>query len=401
MDIILEDIDKLIPYARNPRKNQAIDKVAVSIREFGFRQPIVVDKNLTIIAGHTRYEASKKLGLKKVPIHIAKELTPAQVKAYRIADNRVAQDSEWDIGLLNTEFTDLLDVNFDLDLLGFNPKELEDLIVDKPEGLTPDDQVPEIPQDPVAQIGNMWTLGNHKLVCGDSTNPEHIALLFKEQKADMVFTDPPYNVNYGPWYGSDKIGNNRFKPRPIENDNMSDDDFKEFIYSFVVNAKEVVKLGAPYYICYGNKQQINFLTSFDKAGLHHSCNIIWKKHTLVLGRADYHYIHEPIFYGWFEGSKHTFYGGRNKTSVWEFDRPMKSDLHPTMKPVDLIINALLNSSKEEDIIYEPFCGSGSTMIASEKLNRSCYSIEFDPKYCDVIVKRWEDFTGLKAQLVND
>ena len=401
MKVQLTNIDEIKPYPKNPRKlsKKAIDKVAMSLKEYGFQQPIVVDKDKIIVVGHTRYQASKTLGYKEVPVLIADQLSPEKINAYRIADNRTNEEAEWDYDLLETEIKELHDKDFDLNLTGMDDKELNKILFEEKQGETDDDAIPEAPEKPISKAGDKWILGKHKLVCGDSTKAEFISLLFGENKADMVFTDPPYNVNYGMFTGSSKNGY-RFKHRQIENDNMSDDEFRAFLINFLKESKDYVKLGSPYYICYGERQGIAFLSSFKEAGLHHSCNIIWKKHTLVLGRSDYHYIHEPIFYGWFEGQQHKYYGDRKNTSVWEFDRPMKSDLHPTMKPVNLIINALKNSSKEEDIIYEPFSGSGSTFIACEKLNRSCYGIEFDPKYCDVIIKRWEEWTGNKAVLEN-
>ena len=224
-------------------------------------------------------------------------------------------------------------------------------------------------------------LGDHRVLCGDSTTEDNIKKLFENQKADMIFTDPPYNVDYG---GRDHP---TWKRRSIQNDNMTDDQFVKFLEDFLMSAKPYIKQGAPSYICYGERNSIQFLTAFKNAGLHHSSNIIWKKDSLVLGRSDYHYIHEPIFYGWFDGHKHIYYGDRKQHSVWEIKRPKRSDLHPTMKPIELIDKALMNSSKNEDIIYEPFGGSGSTLIACQKNNRRCFTIELDPKYCDVIIQQ--------------
>ena len=387
--------DKLIPYHNNPRKDQAIDKLASSIKEYGFQQPIVVDKDMIVIVGHTRLQGAKKLGLKKVPIVVA-DLSEAKAKAYRIADNRLNEDSNWDMDLLSSEINELLEQDYNLDELGFDDLEIEKFLNNEGDGLTEDDEIPEVPEKPKSKVGDIYQLGQHKLICGDSTNEEVLSKLFKESKADMVFTDPPYNVAYGKFTGNSKNGY-RFKHRHIQNDDMSDEQFVEFLKSFIKNSYNYVKDGSPFYIFYGERNAIQFLTAFKNSGLYHSCNIIWKKHSLVLGRSDYHYIHEPIFYGWKEKTSHKFYGDRKGTSVWEFDRPTKSELHPTMKPVELILKALKNSSKSEDIIYEPFGGSGSTMIACEKLNRACYSVELDPKYADVIVKRWENYTGLKAK----
>ena len=397
MKVELAAIDTIKPYPNNPRKlsETAIEKVAQSIQEFGFRQPIVVDKDRVIVVGHTRYRASKKLGYKQVPITIAENLTKEQINAYRIADNRTNEEAKWDEELLKMELKELDYKEFDLKMTGFDDKQINDLLFEEKQGLTDDDAVPDTPEEPITKLGDIWQLGKHRLLCGDSTKSEPLLNLFKESKADMVFTDPPYNVDYGKMHGNAK-NNFRFKERKIENDNMTDEEFFNFLCNFVKESKNYVKLGSPYYICYGERSAVQFLTAFKESGLRHSCNIIWKKHSLVMGRSDYHYIHEPIFYGWFEGDTHKYYGDRKQVSVWEFSRPTKSKLHPTMKPVDLICNAIKNSSKQEDIIYEPFCGSGSTLIACEKLDRICYGIELDPKYCDVIVKRWEQWTGEKA-----
>jgi DNA modification methylase len=280
-------------------------------------------------------------------------------------------------------------------MTGFDDKQINDLLFEEKQGLTDDDAVPDTPEEPISKLGDIWQLGKHRLLCGDATKEEDVNKLMNGQKADMVFTDPPYGVNYANWEGNAK-NKFRFKKRPIENDNMNDEEFKTFLINFIINSKSNVKGGCPFYICYGEKRALVFLNSFIESGLHRSSNIIWRKQSLVLGRSDYHYQHEPIFYGWFKDNKHIFYGDRSQTSIWEFNRPTNSKLHPTMKPVELIGKAINNSSKQEDIIYEPFCGSGSTLIACEKLDRICYGIELDPKYCDVIVKRWEQWTGEKA-----
>ncbi len=392
-------IDKPIPYIRNARKipQSAIDKVAGSLKEFGWRQPIVVDTSGVIIVGHTRLKGAKKLGLKEVPIHIADKLNESQVKAYRLADNRTGQETKWDEELLSLELKELTNLNLDMDLTGFDDKEINKIInlyEETSEGKTDENLIPdEITSK--SKPGDVWILGNHRLLHGSSTNLADVNNLFENQKADMVFTDPPYNVDYGKARAS--INNNwRFKERSIANDNMSDEQFHKFLCEFINHSKENVKLGSPYYICYGERSALQFLSAFKDSGLKQSCNIIWKKNALVMGRSDYHYIHEPIFYGWIDGQTHIYYGDRKQTSVWECNRPVKSKLHPTMKPVELIEFALKNSSKADDIIYEPFGGSGSTLIACEKLNRRCFTIEIDNKYCDTIIQRWEDFTGKKA-----
>jgi len=401
MQIKLAEISNIKPYENNPRKlsEQAIEKVAMSLKEYGFRQPIVVDKNMVIVAGHTRYRASKKLGLKQVPISVIDNLSEEQINAYRIADNRTAEESEWDSELLKMEIKDLEAKDFKLDLLGFNDEQLNNILFEEKQGLTDEDEVPEAPEEPISKLGDIWKLGNHRVMCGDSTQINSVEKLMNNQKADMIFTDPPYNVDYGKLKGNSK-NNNRFKERKIMNDFMSEDQFIEFLTESFSNCKIIAKLGCPIYICYADKQAINFLKAIKNVDFYHSSNIIWKKDSLVLGMSDYHSIHEPIIYGWFKGGSHNYYGNRKQTTVWDCKRPKKNDLHPTMKPIELIEKAILNSSKTEDLLYEPFGGSGSTLIACEKQSRICYSMELDPKYCDVIIKRWENFTGKKAELEN-
>jgi len=396
MELIKKKVSELIPYINNSRTHseEQITQLISSIKEFGFTNPILIDKENSIIAGHGRLLAVKRLGHEEVPCIIISGLTKTQIKALIIADNQLALNAGWDLEKLSVEIEGLEDDKFDIGILGFDDKFLNSL-QDEKKGLTEDDAIPETKDNPKSKLGDIWILNNHRLLCGDSTQPESLKVLFKGNKADMVFTDPPYNVDYGKIKGNQK-NNFRFKDRTIKNDNMSDEEFFNFLSNFVIESKNYVKLGSPYYICYGERSGIQFLSAFKNAGLKHSCNIIWKKHALVLGRSDYHYIHEPIFYGWFEGATHKYYGDRKQISVWEFDRPTKSILHPTMKPVELICKAIENSSKQEDIIYEPFCGSGSTLIASEKLNRICYGIELDTKFVDVIIQRWQQFTGKEA-----
>jgi len=397
MEIKQLELKDLIPYANNPRKKQAIDKVASSIKEFGWQQPIVVDQDMVIVVGHTRYQAAQKLGLDKVPVQIATGLTDAQIKAYRLLDNRANQDALWDDDMLKIEVQDIDKLDIDLALTGFDEKELDKLLFVEQDGLTDEDAVPE-DVEPRVKKGELWQLGNHRLLCGDSTSEVDVAKLMNNQKSDMVFTDPPYNVDYGKFKGNSK-NKNRFKERKILNDFMNEEAFINFLTTSFLNAKKFVKKGGVVYICYADKQAINFLTAIKAVDLHHSCNIIWKKDSLVLGMSDYHSIHEPIIYGWFKNNAHKYYGNKKQTTVWECKRPKKNDLHPTMKPIELIEKSVLNSSKQEDIIYDPFLGSGSTIIASEKTNRNCYGLELDPKYCDVIIKRWEDFTGQTAKLL--
>lgn len=400
MKVELIDIGRVIPYARNPRRNeQAIAKVAASIKEYGFRQPIVVDEEMVIIAGHTRLQAAQQLGLTKVPVHTATGLTATQVKAYRLADNRTAQEAEWDDELLGLELGELAEQGFDLDLTGFDGDELEKLLAEIDEGgLTDDDDVPEAPETPVSKPGDIWVLGNHRLICGDSTDAAVLDTLLDGQLVDMVFTDPPYNVNYGDTAkdktrakGGAKAG------RKIMNDNLGNE-FEAFLTDACANMLRVTK-GA-LYICMSSSELDTLQSAFRSSGGKWSTFIIWAKNTFTLGRSDYQRQYEPILYGWKEGNDHYWCGARDQGDVWFFNKPQKNDLHPTMKPVELVCQAVKNSSKSKDIVLDSFGGSGSTLIACEKLGRYARLIELDPAYCDVIVKRWEDFTGKSAKLSN-
>jgi len=398
MKIENADINTIKPYENNPRKlkDSAIDKVAMSLKEYGFRQPIVVDKDRVIVVGHTRYRASKKLGFKEVPITIADNLTPEQINAYRIADNRTAEESEWDSELLKMEIKDLESKDFKLDLLGFNEDQLNDMLFEEKQGLTDEDETPEPPKEPISKLGDIWKLGKHKLICGDSTVEDTFKNLFNDNKADLIFTDPPYNVDYS-GRGENNLGK-------IKNDNMSENDFIDFLYKNFNLMSDYLKSLGCIYICHPDSQskpKIAFELNFEKF-FKKSSTIIWDKGNAGMGWQDYRSQHEPILYGWKEGQgKHSFYGDRKNTSIWNVKRDSVSGYkHPTQKPVALSQKAVLNNSKEDDIVFDSFLGSGSTLIACEKTNRKCYGIELDPKYCDVIVKRWENFTGKKAKLKN-
>ena len=389
MKVELAPIDTIKPYPNNPRKlsETAIEKVAQSIQEFGFRQPIVVDKDKVIVVGHTRYRASKKLGYKKVPITIAENLTKEQINAYRIADNRTNEEAKWDEELLKMELKELDYKEFDLKMTGFDDKQINDLLFEEKQGLTDDDAVPDTPEEPISKLGDIWQLGKHRLLCGDSTDAKHYEKLFNDLKADMVFTDPPYNINY---QGGTKIR------EKMKNDQM--DNYYEFLLSVFKNYRLFMKSGASIYICHADSERVNVTKSFQDADFYFSSVIIWSKDNSTFGRQDYFWKHEPILYGWKKGNgKHNFYGDRTQTSVWYLKRDSVANYsHPTQKPVALSSKAILNSCKEDDIVFDPFLGSGSTLIACEKLNRKCYGLELDPKYCDVIVKRWEQWTGEKA-----
>jgi DNA modification methylase len=392
MKIEIADINSIQPYINNPRKlkDSAIEKVAKSIKEFGFRQPIVVDTNRIIVVGHTRYRASKKLGLKEVPITIAENLTPEQINAYRIADNRTNEEAEWDLELLKTEIKELELADFNLDLTGFDEDQLNNMLFEEKQGLTDEDEVPEAPEEPITKLGDIWKLGKHKLICGDSTILNNYEKLFNENKADLLMTDPPYNVDY----------ESKSTGMKIQNDNKSDDDFLQFLTDAFNNCAIHLKLGCSFYIFHSDWYGLEFRQSIKNSDLELKQNLIWAKNSMVMGRQDYQLQHEPCLYGWKRGASHSWYSDRKQTTIIKFDKPTKSKLHPTMKPVGLIEYLIKNSSKQEDIILDPFLGSGTTLMACEKQGRICYGVELDPKYCDVIVKRWEEFTGLKAELEN-
>lgn len=393
MKIETADINTIKPYENNPRKlkDSAIEKVAMSLKEYGFRQPIVVDKDRIIVVGHTRYRASKKLGFKEVPITIADNLTPEQINAYRIADNRTAEESEWDSELLKMEIKELEAKDFKLDLLGFNEDQLNDMLFEEKQGLTDEDEVPEAPEEPITKLGDIWKLGKHKLICGDSTILNNYEKLFSENKADLLMTDPPYNVDYE-GKTKDKL--------TIQNDSKNDDDFLQFLTDAFNNCAIHLKLGCSFYIFHSDWYGLEFRQSIKNSDLELKQNLIWAKNSMVMGRQDYQWQHEPCLYGWKRGASHSWFSDRKQTTIIKYDRPSKSKLHPTMKPVGLVEYLIKNSSKQEDIVLDPFLGSGTTLIACEKQSRICFGIELDPKYCDVIIKRWENFTGAKAKLEN-
>lgn len=350
-----------------------------------------------IIAGHTRLLAAQQLGLKSIPVHVAKDLSDAQVKAYRLADNRTHEDATWDNELLAIELGELKDGDFNINLTGFNADELEQLCAHGAlEGLTDDDAIPETPDAVTSRLGDIWILGEHRLLCGDATTPEAYKQLLGDNFADMVFTDPPYNVNYGKTFKNRLRSKNGLKESfTIMNDNLGDD-FYEFLRVSCQNALAHCK-GA-LYICMACAELDTLQKAFREAGGHWSTFIIWAKNTFTLGRADYQRQYEPILYGWPEGNKHFWCGARDQGDVWFFNKPHCNDLHPTMKPVELIQRALENSSKNGDSVLDCFGGSGSTLMACEKMGRKARLIELDPKYCDVIITRWEEFTGKKVTL---
>ncbi len=388
--------DKLVPYDKNPRTHstEQVNQIAASIAEFGFLNPILVDTTAGIIAGHGRLQAAKQLGLAQVPVVVLNHLTDAQKRAYVIADNKLALNAGWDDDLLRTEMAALAAENFDMPVIGFSDDELAALLAEPnvAEGNTDEDAVPEVPETPVSKPGDLWRLGNHLLLCGDSTVLANVERVLDGALADMVFTDPPYNVDYGNTAKDKQRGTNR----TIMNDNLGDS-FEKFLYDASVNMLTVCK-GA-LYICMSSSELHTLQKAFIEAGGKWSTFVIWAKNTFTLGRADYQRQYEPILYGWKQGVDHFWCGARNQGDVWFVNKPVRNELHPTMKPVELVERAINNSSKSRDIVLDCFGGSGTTLIACEKLNRQCRIIELDPKYADVIVKRWEEFTGKKAELM--
>ena len=394
MELIKKKVSELIPYINNSRTHseEQITQIVSSIKEFGFTNPILIDKDNSIIAGHGRLQAVKRLGLEEVPCILISGLTKTQIKALIIADNQLALNAGWDLEKLSVEIEGLEEDKFDLSLLGFEEDFLKDLLFKENEGLTDDDAAPDAPENPKSKPKDIWLLGSHKLICGDSTKAEDYKLLFKDNLADMIFTDPPYNVDYS-GRGKNDLGK-------IINDNMDENKFVLFLDDVFKLMSDNLKPLSILYVCHPDshsKPKIAFEIAFDKY-FKKSSTLIWNKGNAGMGWQDYRSQHEPILYGWKEGKgKHNFYGDRTKTSIWNIKRDNTTEYkHPTQKPVELVKEAILNSSKEKDIIFDPFSGSGSTLIACEKLNRICYGIELDTKFVDVIIQRWQQFTGKEA-----
>jgi DNA modification methylase len=387
-------VETLLPYAGNARTHSGdqVGQIAASIAEFGFVNPILVGEGNIIIAGHGRLMAAQKLGLATVPVIELPHLSESQRRALVIADNRIAENAGWDEGLLRQELVALQEIDFDLDLLGFSEQELEDLLVEpNGDGETDADAVPEVAEETISKPGDVWVLGNHRVICGSATVLADVEKVLAGELADMVFTDPPYNVNYAN-SAKDKL---RGKNRPIKNDNLGEG-FYDFLHDACVNALSVCK-GACY-ICMSSSELHTLQAAFNQAGGKWSTFIIWAKNTFTLGRADYQRQYEPILYGWKDGVDHYWCGARDQGDVWFVNKPRVNDLHPTMKPVELVERAIVNSSKTRDIVLDVFGGSGSTLIACEKTNRRCRMVELEPRYVDVIVRRWQEFTGKQAIL---
>ena len=410
-------IEDLVPYEKNPRQNEkAVPYVASSIENFGFKVPIIVDENKVVICGHTRLKAAKQLGIEEVPCIIAKDLTKNQVNAFRLADNKVSEIAIWDEDLLNEELSDLSEI-FDMNLFGFGDLDFED---DEESEAYEDNYEPDLSKPTRTKQGDVYQLGNHRLMCGSSTDPVDVEKLMDGELADLCLTDPPYNVDYHGAAGS------------IMNDSMGDSNFYHFLFDFYKNMMVSLKAGGAFYIFHADSEGLNFRKALkENGGVVREC-LIWVKNSLVLGRQDYQWKHEPCLYGWKEGASHYFIDDRAQTTVIEEvpnfnkltkaeliswikkhqddgvattviheDKPLVNDLHPTMKPIRLVARLICNSSNRGEKVVDFFGGSGSTIIACEQTMRICYTMELDPKFCDVIIDRWEKMTGKKAVLVRN
>ena len=376
-------IKALKPYEKNTRKHQKkdVENIARSIEKFGMNDPIGIWKDNIIVEGHGRLLACKQLGMTEVPCVRLDHLTDEQRREYAIAHNATAELSEWDLDILPDELAELNLSDFDFDF-GIDGKEENEIV---------EDEAPEVDEekDPISKPGDIWLLGRHRLMCGDSTDKAAVEMLMDGKKANLVVTDPPYNVNYEGTAGK------------IKNDNMDNDSFYRFLFDSFTNMEYAMSDDASIYVFHSDTEGLNFRKAFADAGFYLSGCCIWKKPSLVLGRSPYQWQHEPCLFGWKKSGKHQWYAGRKETTIWEFDKPKKNADHPTMKPIALISYPIKNSSMSNCIVLDPFGGSGSTLIACEQLDRICYMMELDPKYCDVIIKRWETLTGEKAMLITE
>ncbi len=386
--------EKLVPYARNARTHseEQVAQIAASIVEFGFTNPILAGSDGVIVAGHGRLAAAQKLGLDTVPVVVLDHLTPTQRRALIIADNRIAENAGWDDAMLRIELQSLQEDGFNLDITGFDADALGEIMAGEEttvDGNTDEDAIPELSETAISRPGDVWILGNHRLVCGDATQAPSYEQLLAGQRVQMIWSDLPYNVNYAN-SAKDKL---RGKHRPILNDNLG-----EGFYDFVFDALSLMlpHCDGAVYIAMSSSELDTLQAAFRAAGGKWSTFIIWAKHTFTLGRADYQRQYEPILYGWPEGSSRHWCGDRDQGDVWNIKKPARNDLHPTMKPVELMERSIRNSSRPGDVVLDCFGGSGSTLIAAEKSGRRCFMMELDPKYCDVIVRRWQEFSGGKA-----
>ena len=391
MEIQTWPIDRLVLYVRNPRKNDAaVDQMCGSIGEFGFKIPVLARSDGEVVDGHLRLKAAKKLGITEVPVMLCDEWSPAQVKAFRLMVNRSVGWAAWDEELLSLELLELKESGFDLSLTGFDGNELDALLA------IPDDkdadEVPQLPENPVSLAGDLWILGDHKLWVGDATATANVTSLMAGESADLVFSDLPYNVDYE-GYTNEKL--------KIQGDRMGPEQFQNFLASSFESFRIAIKPGASLYICHSSSQQREFQAALEGAGFSVRCQIIWAKNTFAWGFGRYKFQHEPIFYCHVAGQKDPWYGDKSQSTLWQENKPAANRLHPTMKPVELIERALVNSSKAGDIVLDLFGGAGSTLMGCERKGRTARLMEIDPKYCDVIVKRWQEYTAKQGVLDAD
>lgn len=436
MEIKMIPLGEINPYINNPRKNAAaVEKVAMSIEEFGFKVPVIIDRDGVIVAGHTRVKAAEHLGMNEVPCIIADDLSEEQVKAFRLADNKVAEFAEWDMDLLISELADVRDL-----YTGFDVAEIEELLNETTAASVEETAAPDPPENPITKRGDIWLMGKHRLMCADCTSEADVRRLMGDVEADACFTDPPYNVDYSGGT-SEKL--------KILNDNMSGDKFYQFLLDAFTNMYNVMKPGAAIYICHADSEGAAFRGAMVASGFLFKQCLVWAKNALVLGRQDYQWQHEPILYGWKQGAAHRWYGGRKQTtllrsndcvtvtetsdgganisisiglsnitlkvpryevvaddasenlSVWQVQKPTKNEEHPTMKPIKLCARGVQNNTLAGDVVIDFFGGSGSTLMACEQLGRICYTMELDERYCDVIKERWEAYTGQAAVLESE
>lgn len=383
----LVDVDKLIPYVNNARTHskEQINKLRASIREFGFINPVIIDRDYNVIAGHGRILASQEEGIDKVPCVFVDYLTDAQKKAYIIADNRMALDADWDEELLKIEIESLKDDDFDLSFTGFDESELLDLFGDDSKGKVEDDNFDlssALEKASFVEKGDVWTVGKHRLMCGDATSKEDVQTLMGDTKGNLILTDPPYGVSFKSSSGL-----------TIENDSMKNDEFYNFLLSAFKNMADHLEKGGSAYVFHADTEGLNFRKAFVDSGFHLAGCCIWVKNSLVLGRSDYQWQHEPVLYGFMQNGKHRWYSDRKQTTIWNFDKPKKNSNHPTSKPLDLLSYPIGNSTQENAVVIDTFGGSGSTLMACEKMNRICYTMELDEKYASVILRRYVEDTG--------
>jgi len=386
-DMKLVPVDRLVPYANNARTHspEQITKLRSSLREFGFINPVIIDHNNSIIAGHGRIMAAKEEGIKEVPCVFVDHLTDAQKKAYILADNRMAMDAGWDEELLRIELEGLQAADFDLALTGFDDKELADLFKADTESEVQDDDfdlTAALEKASFVERGDVWTVGRHRLMCGDATSPEDVAALMDGKKANLILTDPPYGVSFKSSSGL-----------TIKNDSMKNEEFYNFLLAAFENMVAHLESGGSAYVFHADTEGLNFRRAFVDAGFHLAGCCIWVKNSLVLGRSDYQWQHEPVLYGFLQNGKHAWYSDRKQTTIWNFDKPKRNKDHPTSKPLDLLGYPLCNSTQENAVVIDTFGGSGSTLMACEQANRICYTMELDEKYASVILRRYVEDTG--------